>query len=69
VRASWLSQAGLLIEAFGYRYLKRGSRASRQELMEHVRASAPEYNRLDAHPCAWTWTNQKRRQWFAKQAP
>ena len=28
----------------------------------------PEYNRLYAHPFEWTWTNQKMRRWFAKQA-
>jgi DDE superfamily endonuclease len=67
--ASWLNQAELLVRAFGHRYLKRGSWASREEFTEHVLASAPEYNRLYAHPFQWTWTNQKMRQWFAKQAP
>jgi hypothetical protein len=27
-----------------------------------VLVSAPEYNRLYAHPFEWTWTNQKMRQ-------
>src|SRR4051812_7109547 len=36
VHASWLDQAELLIGAFGYRYLKRGSWVSREELIEHV---------------------------------
>jgi hypothetical protein len=67
--ASWLNQAELLVRAFGHRYLKRGSWASREELIEHVLASAPEYNRLYAHPFEWTWTNPKMRQWFAKHAP
>jgi hypothetical protein len=67
--ASWLNQAELLIRAFGHRYLKRGSRSSREELIEHVLASAPEYNRHYAHPFEWTWTNQQMRQWFAKHAP
>jgi DDE superfamily endonuclease len=69
VHASWLDQAELLIRAFGHRYLKRGSWVSREELIKHVLASAPEYNRLYAHPFQWTWTNQKMRQWFAKHAP
>jgi DDE superfamily endonuclease len=68
VHASWLDQAELLIRAFGYRYLKRGSWVSREELIEHVLVSAPEYNRIYAHPFEWTWTNQKMRQWFAKHA-
>lgn len=68
VHASWLDQAELLIEAFGYHYLKRGSWVSRQQLIEHVLASGPEYNRLYAHPLEWTWTNQKMRQWFSKHA-
>ena len=67
--ASWLDQAELLIGAFGYHYLKRGSRATREELIKHVLVSAPEYNRLYAHPFDWTWTNQKMRLWFAEHAP
>jgi hypothetical protein len=66
--ASWLNQGELLIRAFGHHYLKRGSWVSREELIGHVLASAPEYNRLYAHPFQWTWTNQKMRQWFAKHA-
>jgi hypothetical protein len=42
--------------------------AEGRALSEHVLASAPEYNRLDAHPFAWTWTNQKMRQRFARHA-
>jgi hypothetical protein len=67
--ASWLNQAELLVGAFEGRYLKRDSRTNREELIEHVLASAPEYNRRYAHPFEWTWTNQKMRQWFAKHAP
>jgi hypothetical protein len=66
--ASWLNQAELLAGAFGYHYLKRDSWASREEFIEHVLASGPEYNRLYAHPFEWTWTNQQMRQWFAKHA-
>lgn len=66
--ASWLNQAEMLIGAFGGRYLKRGSRGTREELIEHVLASGPEYNRLYAHPFEWTWTNQQMRQWFTKHA-
>jgi len=69
VHASWLNQAEPLIEAFASHYLKRGSWASRQEFIEHVLASGPEYNQLYAHPFEWYWTNQKMRQWFAKHAP
>jgi len=67
--ASWLNQAELLVGAFEGRYLKRGSWASREELIEHVLVSEPEYNRRYAHPFEWTWTNQKMRQWFVKHAP
>jgi hypothetical protein len=69
VHASWLNQAEPLIGAFGYHSLKRGSWASRQEFIEHVLASASEYNRLYAHPFEWYWTNHKMREWFAKHAP
>jgi hypothetical protein len=66
--ASWLNQAELLVGAFGYHYLKRASWSSRDEFIEHVLASGPEYNRLYAHPFEWTWTNQKMREWFANHA-
>ena len=58
----------MLIGAFGYHYLKRGSWTARQELIDHVLVSAPEYNRLYAHPFEWTWTNQQMRKWFDKHA-
>lgn len=66
--ASWLNQAELLVGAFGYRYLRRGSWGSREEFIAHVLASGPEYNCRYAHPFEWTWTNQKMRQWFANHA-
>jgi hypothetical protein len=66
--ASWLNQAELLVGAFGYHYLRRGSWRSREEFIEHVLACGPEYNDLFAHPFQWTWTNQQMRQWFAKHA-
>ena len=66
--ASWLDQAELLIKAFGGRYLKRTSWKSREELIEHLQASWPEYNRLYAHPFEWYWTNHQMRQWFARHA-
>jgi hypothetical protein len=67
--ASWLNQAELLVNAFGRRYLKRGSWGCRQEFVEQVAVSWPEYNRRYAHPFEWTWTNNRMRQWFARHAP
>ena len=69
VHASWLNQGELLNHAFGHRYLKRGSWASREEYIAHVEASWPEYNQLYARPFEWTGTNRKMRLWFAKHAP
>jgi hypothetical protein len=66
--ASWLNQAELLVGAFGYHYLKRGSWGNREGFIEHVLACGPEYNGLYAHPFEWTWTNQQMRVWFAKHA-
>jgi hypothetical protein len=66
--ASWLDQAEILNNAFGYHYLRRGSWTSRQEFIAHIAASWPEYNERYAHPFEWTWTNQKMRQWFAEHA-
>ena len=67
--ASWLNQAEILINNFSRHYLKRQSWTSRDAFIEHVLASAPEYNHCYAHPIEWTWTNHKMRQWFAKHAP
>jgi DDE superfamily endonuclease len=66
--ASWLNQAELLIQAFGYHYLRRGSWRSREAFIDHVTASWPEYNERYAHPFAWTWTNHKMRRWFAQHS-
>lgn len=66
--ASWLNQGELLNNAFGRRYLKRGSWSSREEYIAHVNASWPEYNRLYAHPFEWTWTNYRMRRWFAEHS-
>ena len=66
--ASWLNQAELLVEAFGYHYLKRSSSRTQEEFIAHVLASGPEYNHRYAHPFEWTWTNQQMRKWFAKHA-
>ena len=66
--ASWLNQAELLNNAFGGRYLKRGSWDGRGAFVDHVLASAQEYNRLYAHPFEWTWTGPKMRAWFARHA-
>jgi len=68
VHASWLDQAELLIGAFRGRYLNRDSWCSREELLQHVEVSWPEYNRLYAHPFDWYWSNYQMRQWFAKHA-
>src|SRR5437868_13545151 len=65
---SWLDQAELLINAFGRRYLKRASWRSREEFLDHVTVSWPEYNRLYAHPFEWYWSNHMMRRWFAKHA-
>jgi hypothetical protein len=62
--ASWLNQAGLLVGAFGCRYLKRASWAGRERFIGHVLAAAAEYNRLYARPFEWTWTNRKMRTWY-----
>jgi hypothetical protein len=67
--ASWLNQAEMLVNAFKRRYLKRGSWASREELIEHVLASWPEYNQRYAHPFNWTWSNAQMRRWFDQHAP
>jgi DDE superfamily endonuclease len=67
--AGWLNQAELLLRAFSERYLKRGDWKSRQQMIEHLDASWPEYNERFAHPITWSWTRQKMRGWVARRAP
>lgn len=66
--ASWLNQSELLNNAFDGRYLRRGSWTGPDDYAAHLRVASREYNRLYAHPFAWTWTNQKMRRWFAQHA-
>ena len=66
VHASWLNQAELLLGAFAEHYLQRGDWHSRQQLIEHLEASWPEYNRLHAHPFTWSWTRQRMHKWVDK---
>lgn len=61
--AEWLNQAELLLKNFTMHYLNRGSWRSRQELIDHLYDSAPEYNRLFARPINWTWTRRDLRDW------
>lgn len=61
--ASWLNQAELLLKSFVLRYLRRGGWKSREELIEHLLASAPEYNRLLAQPIQWSWSRRNMRDW------
>jgi transposase len=65
--ASWLNQAELLLRAFTERYIKRGSWDSWAAMLEHLRASWPEYNQLFAHPFQWSWTRGDFRAWLARK--
>ena len=65
--ASWLNQAELLLKSFEVRYLKRGDWASRQDMIDHLYASTPEYNRLWAHPITWSWTRRDLHEWAEKK--
>ncbi len=66
--ASWLNQAELLLKSFEVHYLQRGTWESRQQLVDHLYASAPEYNRLWAHPINWSWTRRDLHQWARKKS-
>jgi transposase len=65
--ASWLNQAELLLKSFEVRYLQRGDWASRQNLIDHLIASTPEYNRLWAYPINWSWTRRDLHEWAEKK--
>ena len=68
VHASWLNQAEILIHMFRHRYLKRQSWNTRNEYIDPVLASWPEYNCRYARPIEWTWTTHKMHQWFKTHA-
>jgi len=66
--SSWLNQAEILLKCFEVRYLQRGDWKSRQDLIDHLYASTPEYNRLWAHPIQWSWTRRDLRDWAQKKS-
>jgi len=66
--ASWLNQAELLLKSFGVHYLERGQWESRQQLIDHLFACTPEYNRLWAHPIRWSWTRRDLHTWAQKKS-
>jgi hypothetical protein len=66
--ASWLNQAELLLGSFTDHYLDRGDWASKEQMIEQLNASWPEYNRLFAHPFSWSWTRRDMHQWIARQS-
>jgi len=64
--ASWLNQAELLLRSFASQYLDRGDWSSQEEMIDHLNASWPEYNRLFAHPISWSWTRHDMNKWIEK---
>jgi len=66
--SSWLNQAEILLKSFGTRYLQRGNWESRQQLIDHLYASTPEYNRLWAQPINWSWTRRDLHNWAEKKS-
>jgi hypothetical protein len=65
--ASWLNQAELLLRAFTDKYLDRFDCQSRPQLIGHLNASWPEYNRRFAHPFTWSWTRRHMYAWAEKK--
>ena len=65
--ASWLNQAELLLRAFTDKYLDRFDCESRQQLIDHLNASWPEYNKRFAHPFTWSWTRRQMYAWAEKK--
>jgi hypothetical protein len=64
-RASWLNQAELLLRGFSARYIRRYHCDSPHRMIEHLAASSDEYDRLWAHPFAWSWTRDRFHNWLA----
>jgi len=66
--ASWLNQAEILLKSFDVRYLQSGDWNSRQQLIDHLHDSTPEYNRLWAQPINWSWTRRNLHLWAEKKS-
>jgi len=64
--SSWLNQAELLLRSFTEHYLERGDWSSKEQMIDHLNASWPEYNRLFAQPISWSWTRRLMYKWFEK---
>jgi hypothetical protein len=64
--ASWLNQAELLLRSFAAHYLDRGDWSSKEQMIDHLNTSWPEYNRLFAHPISWSWTRRDMYKWIEK---
>lgn len=64
VRASWLNQTELLLDAFSGRYLIRGSWGDQLAMIRHILNGRHEYNRRFAHPFDWRWTRHNFRLWL-----
>jgi hypothetical protein len=64
--ASWLNQAELLLRSFTDRYLDRGDWSSKEQMIDHLNAGWPEYNRLFAKPVSWSWTRRDMYKWIEK---
>jgi hypothetical protein len=64
--ASWLNQAELLLRSFAAHYLERGDWTSRKQMVDHLNASWPEYNRLFAHPFSCSWTRRDVPNWVKR---
>jgi DDE superfamily endonuclease len=65
--ASWLNQAELLLRAFTAKSLDRFDPESRQQLIEHLTLSVPDYNHRFAHPFEWSWTRRELYAWAEKK--
>ena len=64
--ASWLNQAELLLRSFACHYLERGDWTSKEQMIDHLNSSWPEYNRLFAHPFSWSWTRRDMHKWVER---
>jgi transposase len=67
--ASWRNQAELLLRVFTDKYLTHFEASSRQDLIDCLNASWPEYNKRFAHPFRWSWTRRQLHDWAAKMRP
>ena len=67
VRASWLNQAELALNAFASRYTRGAVTGGRSQLVARIEAGFEDYNTHYALPFEWSFTRPALRDWWQRR--